>query len=191
MKLIFADILRELKASGYKVSARLLNAMYFHVPQSRERMRFIGVREDIAAEPTHPKAQSNAVTVREAIKNAPDYMMPFLPSYESKSGMLLRDLKQGQKASDILGSRFGTVRLDPERPFPTIAKAAFALAGYSHLIHPFAERSVSIAELRRGSSFPDSFQFAGKYIDAHSRIGNSVPPLLMRSIARHIREQIL
>ena len=47
MKLIFAEIMRELKASGYKVSARLMNAMHFGVPQSRERMIFIGIREDL------------------------------------------------------------------------------------------------------------------------------------------------
>jgi DNA (cytosine-5)-methyltransferase 1 len=47
MKLIFAEIIRELKASGYHVSARLMNAMYFGVPQSRQRMIFIGVREDL------------------------------------------------------------------------------------------------------------------------------------------------
>ncbi len=47
MKLIFVEILRELKASGYHVEARLMNAMYFGVPQSRERMIFIGVREDL------------------------------------------------------------------------------------------------------------------------------------------------
>ena len=47
MKLIFAEIMRELKASGYHVSARLMNAMYFGVPQSRQRMIFIGVREDL------------------------------------------------------------------------------------------------------------------------------------------------
>ena len=47
MKLIFAEITRELEASGYKVSARLMNAMYFGVPQSRERMSFIGLREDL------------------------------------------------------------------------------------------------------------------------------------------------
>ena len=47
MKLIFAEILRELKGSGYKVSARLMNAMYFGVPQSRERMIFVGIREDL------------------------------------------------------------------------------------------------------------------------------------------------
>ena len=46
MKLIFAEILRELKASGYEVKAWLLNAKYFYVPQSRERMIFIGVRKD-------------------------------------------------------------------------------------------------------------------------------------------------
>ena len=47
MKLIFAEIMRELKASGYYVSARRMNAMYFGVPQSRQRMIFIGVREDL------------------------------------------------------------------------------------------------------------------------------------------------
>jgi len=41
--------MRELKASGYQVSARLMNAMYFGVPQSRERMIFIEVREDLAS----------------------------------------------------------------------------------------------------------------------------------------------
>ena len=46
-KVIFAEILRELKASGYRIPARLMNAMYFGVPQSPERMIFIGVREDI------------------------------------------------------------------------------------------------------------------------------------------------
>ena len=63
MKLVFAEILRELKASGYKVSARLLNAMYFHVPQSRQRIIFIGVRDDLAIEPSHPKAESKPIAV--------------------------------------------------------------------------------------------------------------------------------
>jgi len=46
MKLIFADILRELKASGYEVKCWLLNVKYFYVPQNRERLFFIGVRQD-------------------------------------------------------------------------------------------------------------------------------------------------
>ena len=47
MKLIFVEILRELKDSGYHVSARLMNAMYYGVPQSRQRMIFVGVRQDL------------------------------------------------------------------------------------------------------------------------------------------------
>jgi DNA (cytosine-5)-methyltransferase 1 len=47
MKLIFAEIMRELKTSGYHVSAKLMNAMYFGVPQSRQRMIFVGVREEL------------------------------------------------------------------------------------------------------------------------------------------------
>jgi DNA (cytosine-5)-methyltransferase 1 len=47
MKIIFVEILKSLKESGYHVSARLMNAMYYGVPQSRQRMIFVGVREDI------------------------------------------------------------------------------------------------------------------------------------------------
>lgn len=47
MKLIFAEIIRELKASGYQVRCKKLNAMYFYVPQSRERLIFIGVRSEL------------------------------------------------------------------------------------------------------------------------------------------------
>lgn len=67
MKLVFAEILRELKASGYRVSARLLNAMYFNVPQSRQRMIFIGVRDDMGIEPSHPQAQCRELPIRNVI----------------------------------------------------------------------------------------------------------------------------
>lgn len=64
MKLLFGDILIELKASGYRVAARLLNAKYLGVPQSRERMIFIGVRDDLGIEPSHPKPQTRPATLR-------------------------------------------------------------------------------------------------------------------------------
>ena len=37
-------------------------------------------------------------------------------------------------------------------------------------------------------SFPSQFQFSGSHYQIRSQIGNSVPPLLMRSIALHLRE---
>ena len=48
MKLVFAEILRELKSCGYVVQVRLLNAMHYGVPQDRERLIFVGIRDDLA-----------------------------------------------------------------------------------------------------------------------------------------------
>ena len=45
MKFMFVEILKALKACGYQVSARLMNAMYFGVPQDRERIIFIGIHK--------------------------------------------------------------------------------------------------------------------------------------------------
>jgi site-specific DNA-cytosine methylase len=47
MKLVFRTIMETLKATGYTVRCQLLNAMYYGVPQSRERLIWIGVRPDI------------------------------------------------------------------------------------------------------------------------------------------------
>ena len=55
MKLIFAEMTRALKDAGYKVSCRELNAWWYGVPQDRRRLIWVGVREDLAAEPGHPE----------------------------------------------------------------------------------------------------------------------------------------
>ena len=55
MKLIFAEMTRALKDAGYKVSCRELNAWWYGVPQDRRRLIWVGVRQDLAAEPGHPE----------------------------------------------------------------------------------------------------------------------------------------
>jgi DNA (cytosine-5)-methyltransferase 1 len=54
-------------------------------------------------------------------------------------------------------------------------------------MHQNEPRDLSREELARLGSFPDAFRFAGSWADSLGRIGNSVPPLLMRSIAAHVR----
>lgn len=67
MKQAYLTIIAELRACGYRARGEVLNAMYYNVPQSRERVIIIGVRNDLGIEPSHPKPQTRPVTVREAI----------------------------------------------------------------------------------------------------------------------------
>lgn len=196
MKLIFVDILKELKACGYKISARLLNAMYFGVPQSRERMIFIGVRNDLGIEPTHPVAQTGGISPRQA----------FIDVKQSDRRMLADWLREAAKYIDAgnynhqsvyaafmrtKGKSSGsqnTKMLSWSRPSCTLVKSEIAETG---IIHPDGERYLDTSEMMRIGSFPDQFRFIGNRKDKVNRIGNSVPPLLMRAIANHIRAKIL
>lgn len=63
----FKEIMRAMKACGYKVEARLLDAQWLGVPQSRQRVIFIGVREDLELSPAYPTPLSFRYTVRDAL----------------------------------------------------------------------------------------------------------------------------
>lgn len=188
MKLIFADIMRELKASGCKVSARLLNAMYFGVPQSRERMIFIGVREDLGIEPSHPSAEYMPVTVGQSWKECQDKDGKGISKYVYP---IWENTPAGQSleigAAKVLGKdRYFTHRkLSMIRSANTIQRSIGSL-----IYHPTEPRGISLGELKRIASYPDKFRFLDR-ASGWARIGNSVPPLFMRAIARHIRSEIL
>lgn len=185
MKLVFADILRELRASGYVVSARLLNAMYFHVPQSRQRMIFIGVREDLGIGPSHPKAESRPITVREAWEKVA------LPEIDCNIqqfaiGKEWKKLNQGEKSKKYQS----LVKADFNKPSPTLTKMSGETLSAASVVHPFECRKYSKNEAARVGSFPDNYKWL-EWADCLYRIGNSVLPLMMEAIARHIKENIL
>ncbi len=190
-KLVFAEILRTLKGCGYRVKARLLNAQFFGVPQARERMIFVGVRDDLAREPSHPSGWSEPVVPRQAFVgvDASDGrpLAPWLlkAAAEMEAGNYSQDHVQRAflKHKGSSGSSMGTKLLSWDRVSCTIIKQEVSACG---IIHPSRERYLSTGELRRIGSFPDAFRFTDRK-HAVERIGNSVPPLLMRSIATHVR----
>lgn len=63
----FKQILRDLKSSGYRVKAALLDAAYLGVPQTRRRVIYLGVREDVEGEPTYPKPLPYIYTIADAL----------------------------------------------------------------------------------------------------------------------------
>lgn len=190
MKLIFAEIMKELKASGYKVSARLMNTMYFNVPQSRQRMIFIGVRDDLGVEPSHPKAETRPIMIREAwdsvMHEEAPYLSPRLRSFISRIPM------GGEGPDAFPGEKrryFSTKRFHWNKPSNSLTKDN--IGSRACFVHPSEDRAITLAEAKRCHSYPDEFRFIGGYGKGMNRIGNSVPPLFMRSIALHIKQEIL
>lgn len=207
MKLIFAEVLTELRGCGYRVTARLMNAAFFGVPQARQRMIFVGVRNDLEMEPAHPLAETAPVILRAAI---PDMLVPRPADWKPPVGIdglpvehpapprltpkyraLAPRVRIGECAADHdPGKGFqNLVRVDPEWPSPTLTMNPGN--GRGTPLHPYEHRSLSIEEAKRIGSFPDAFRLVGPFADQWARIGNSVPPLLMEAIARTIRERLL
>lgn len=63
----FKLILAAMRDCGYQVQARLLNAAWLGVPQARQRVIFIGVRDDLGVQPVFPAPLPYQYTVRDAL----------------------------------------------------------------------------------------------------------------------------
>ena len=183
MKQVYLECVKTLRGCGYRVKGQVLNAMYYNVPQSRKRVIIIGVRKDLEAEPSHPKPVGRPMTVGEAIGHLPQgkqgkhELQVIVAWHKSIPNQLLR------KACRFVGS-FQSVRLDSNRPSPTQIKM------HSNWRWDIP-RKLTVQEAACIQSFPESYRFAGNKGEAQMRIGNSVPPNMMRAIAEHIRGTIL
>jgi len=56
------------------------------------------------------------------------------------------------------------------------------------VLHPEADRIISIRELARCQGFPDDFQFYGTMKAKHRQIGNAVAPPMAKAIGIEIRK---
>ena len=202
MRLLFAEITAALKAAGYRVSCRELNAWWYGVPQDRRRLIWVGLRGDLGLAPSHPAPSARrAVPVAEAlgsvsvgsIRNAqyrngrrpPELPAPML---EAAKAPMVRERhspavveawaasRPGQslrRARRFVGS-FQSVRLDPSRPSPTQTAA--------HRNWRWDEpRYLTLEEAKVLQGFPVSF-----WIGAYRLLGNSVPPPLAEAVGRHV-----
>jgi len=85
MKQAYLQIIRTLRECGYRVKGEVLNAMYFNVPQSRERVIIVGVRNDLGIDPSHPKPMTEPQSLRsiapDAIASRSQKINPWIPAH--------------------------------------------------------------------------------------------------------------
>lgn len=183
----FKLILAELKSCGYRVQAQLLDAQWLGVPQTRQRLIFVGVRSDLGLDPTFPKPLPYRYTLRDALPGLvqrpvedASWMTRFATGKEWEK------LAEGEQS----GKYFQLVRSHPDKPAQTVT----ALGGdpsKASISHPTQCRKLSVAELRRICSFPDDFVLTGDYGQQWERCGRAVPPVMMSHIAAAIRDGVL
>jgi DNA (cytosine-5)-methyltransferase 1 len=75
-------------------------------------------------------------------------------------------------------------RLDPEKPSYTIL--AQMHRDLSEWIHPTHDRWITVREAARLQSFHDGFIFHGSEWQQLKQVGNAVPPLMGRAVARAV-----
>ncbi|MBL1256041.1 DNA (cytosine-5-)-methyltransferase [Methylocystis sp. Sn-Cys] len=202
---------------GYSARMFEINAKNFGVPQHRERVFFIAVREDINKAPSFPTASHGeevglfseklpCLTFADACSD-----LAYIESGEGSGDPLhvsvshpkhvidwLWDVKEGFSAHDNADpakrppSGYNTTykRQIWREPASTV-QTTFGMISGCRNVHPIATRSLTIREAARIQSFPDSFRFEGSAGTIRTGIGNAVPPLLARVVAQHLIAEFL
>ena len=194
MKGCFNQILKELKTTDYNVKCKLMNAMWYDVPQSRQRLIFIGVRKDLGIEPSYPKPNEYVITVKEAFKNIKNNKKEenwLLDIKHTSIYETLKIMKCGESYSKYKNQGYNFIKLNFHKPSPTLTKTMWNKSSTNGLIHPIKNRKLTILEAKRLCSYPDNFKLTGKYEEQWARLGNSVMPKMMQAIAENIKNEIL
>lgn len=204
---VFNQIVQDFEAAGYRIYHKLVNSRDYGVPQIRERVFLVGVREDIDyeyifPEPTHGEGLDvnlglkPYVTLEEAIGDLRDNPGPYFTGSYSSIFMSRNRKKRWDEQSFTIQASGRQAPIHPDgEPMKKIGK--------NEWIFPDGEennRRLSVKEIARIQTFPDWFEFKtststklqenSKLDKIYKQIGNAVPVELARAIARPIAQYV-
>lgn len=178
-------ILESIKALGYKVQIKLLNASDFGVPQLRPRVIIIGIRNDIKSEFEYPTGETmKAPTVGETLKE--------LMGANGWNGLSLWVNQANRIAPTIVGGskKHGGPDLGPVRA--RTAWAELGVDGSGIADEAPAKDFEGMPKLTKEmialiQGFPPDWNFGKKKTAACRMIGNAFPPPVAKAIGLEIR----
>lgn len=176
-------ILQEL---GYKVAYKVLRAQYFDVPQKRERLVIIAVRNDIESPILYPVERDYTISIREAIGDKPqsagqeysEYkktIMALVPEGGYWRNLPLETQKEYMKASFYMGGGKTGMARRLAWDEPSLTLTCGPAQKQTERCHPEETRPLNVREYARIQTFPDEWQFAGSVGAQYKQIGNAVP----------------
>ncbi|MES2935367.1 MAG: DNA (cytosine-5-)-methyltransferase [Pseudomonadota bacterium] len=197
-----SNIIRDL---GYTlVEPHVLKAMFYQVPQKRERLFLVGIRNDLAGKVKFawPSSYKRILTMRDALKAGELYScnVPISEgqTYPKRKAEILkmippggywRDLPENiqreymMKSYFLGGGKTGMARrLSWDEPSLTLTCAP--AQKQTERCHPEETRPLTVREYARIQTFPDDWQFAGPVSAQYKQIGNAVPVNLAHAMGR-------
>ena len=209
-KKYFNKILNTFEKIGYDVCAKVLDSRYYGVSQTRTRVIFIGVREDVAGKTGYsfmnisqifPEPDKEVIPVKDVmvgLVNDPEEVKYLTEKFSNTAYWKQTGSKMPIDPDKVLtgmdyhpkGHHFNLKRVSQYQPCPTITAmgSAETTAGAFHWIEP---RKLTLGELKRIMSLPDDFKLTGKWNQKAERCGRMVPPLMMEKVASSIYEKVL
>lgn len=194
---------------GYDTSFRILNAADYGVPQTRERLFVVGTRdrEFQWPAPTHArtpvKRQRPWKTAGEAIGSLPSITLDHTLEGHFAGGKhheLLQQIPPGDNYLFFTAKRGHSepvfewrsrywsflLKLSPQLPSWTIQ------ARRSNNMGPFHwnNRILTIDEVKALQTFPRGWFLAGNVEQQWRQVGNAVPPLLAKALARALKRTL-
>jgi DNA (cytosine-5)-methyltransferase 1 len=204
---------RQAHDSGYILyQPQKLDARDYGIPQRRQRVFILGVREDISAEgfewPPKPTHSSPELTETTGLKPWVSCEMAFsdLPADDLNGvhmnhgpelvGAFARTPANGGSRKDsgrLLdchvdhdGHNDVYGRIDPHKPAPTMTTACIN-PSKGRFVHPVLNHGITARQAARIQTFPDDYIFFGGLMAAGKQIGNAVPVAFGQSLIQHIK----
>ena len=168
---IMKVILEDLKNCGYNVKFKLFEIKLYDVPQKRQRVIIIGVRNDIEFEPIWPTPSENVLTLQDAIGDLPIDYNPEIQHIGTKHKCAV---------TGYLGNR----ELKWDEPSPTITGRGGGSGGPVIHNHPSLKRRLTVRECARIQTFPDDFVFSGCVSSMYRQLGNAVPCMFSQHLSK-------
>lgn len=212
-----ADIRRKAEEIGYKTNLEVLNSADYGVPQMRERMFLIGIK-DYGAEYTYPKPTVKEwISVADALRGLPPLGEP--GNDQTCKAKITTAKNPILRPSPFAGMLFnGQGRpMDMGRPAPTlpasmggnrtpIVDQETLETGASQWIEeyhtelqdggsiadsvPSRLRRISVQEAAAIQTFPQDMPWHGSQCSRYRQIGNAVPPKMAFAVAQSVAEAL-